>query len=351
MIRQFLLLLGLSSLGRASQNLFATPTNNTYIMIMKDFMEGFFSYYRLPYPTQVLQCYDEKGTMSFFGSLEISYQLGHDILDGNTKSYRSLVDSIEDLHDELNPFLVCQWQTNDWKEFIHKASPEYELPELDSVYIQSMSKLTRLYSEGQLVELSILLEDMQKELLKGDYYKAGYEYAATFTRSHTFLNSSMTQLLKFEAFDMGFIIAMNFGYEDATIKCYAKSTAKPPIEWYHNLAKVVTEADMTDVTNVTAEFFQNTGPELKIRLPIDVEACLDLNPAMQRILDKFGLDPMDSAFSNALIYFSKVSPRPYYNTMTQIWESFDDWDFLNAGLKFGDLISMAMEKYVLTPEK
>ena len=351
MIIKLLLFLCALSLTNAAQSLYVTPTNNTYLSIMKDFMDGFFSYYQLPEPTQVLKCYDNKGTMTFFGFLEMSYQLGHDLLDGNTRSYRSLVDSMEDLNEELNPFLVCQWQTNDWKSFIHKASPNYTLPELDSVYIQSMSKLTRLYSEGQLVELSILLEDMQKALLKGDYHQAGYEYAATFTRSHSFLNDSMTQLLKFEAFDMGFLIAMNFGFEDATIKCYAKSSAKPPIEWYHNLAKAVTEADMSEVTDITKEFFENTGPEQRIQLPIHVEACLDVMPAMQRLLDKFGLDPKDPAFPNALIYYSKVAPRPYYNTMTEIWESFDDWDYLNAGVKFGDLVSRAMEKYTVVPEK
>jgi len=312
---------------------------------MKEFMRGFFTYYRLPFPAQIVSCYNEKGIKAFFDLLEVSYQLGQDLLEGDTELYRSMFETFEDLYEDVTPFYLCQWQTEDWKGFLMHVNPNFTMANQDAIYLQFMSKFMKLYTEGQLVEWSILLDHTQKELLVGDFFKAGFEYASAYNKSGLFLNDTMLEYLKLEAFDMGFIMAMGFSYDDSSIFCYSQETAEPSIEWFYHLAKAITEADIDNITNTTEDFFKSTSSQVKSQLPEHVGVCLASVPGTKKFAEKFALDPQVPVFPYALTYFSKKRPEPYYNSMTYIWEKFDDWDYLNAGIAFGDLLKKVLSDY------
>jgi len=322
-----------------------TSNPAVYSTVMNQFMKGFFENFELPYPTQIINCYNEKGTKLFFDLLEVSYQLGQDLIEGETETYRPMIDSMDDLYDEMTPYLICQWQTQEWKNLLNKLDPNYEIPEKEAFYLQFMSKFIRLHTEGQIVEWSVLLDHTQQELIVGNYFRAGSEYGKAYTRAGFFFNNTMIEYLKFEAFDLGFIMAMDFRYEDSSIFCYTKEDVEPSIEWFYELAKAITEADIDDITNTTEEFFKSSGERIIHQLPEHVGKCLAGIPGTQRFHEKFGLDAQVPVFPYALTHFSKRRPEPYYNSMTYIWEKFDDWDFLNAGLAFGDLLKKVLNDY------
>ena len=312
---------------------------------MKEFMRGFFTYYQLPFPSQIISCYNEKGIKTFFDLLQVSYQLGQDLLEGDTELYRSMIETFEELYEDVTPFYLCQWQTDDWKGFLMQINPNFTISDHEAIYLQFMSKFMKLYTEGQLVEWSILLDHTQKEIKIGDFFKAGFEYASAHNKSGFFLNDTMLEYLKLEAFDMGFIIAMGFAYEDSSIFCYSQDTAEHSIEWFYRLAKTITDADIDNITNTTEDFFKSTSKQVKGQLPDHVEVCLASVPGTKKFQEKFGLDPQVPVFPYALTYFSKKRPEPYYNSMTYIWERFDDWDYLNAGIAFGDLLKRVLSEY------
>jgi hypothetical protein len=312
---------------------------------MEEFLQGFAERLELPPLHQVLACYNEKGTELFFDLLEVTYQLGQDLLDGNSDPYRELVETIDELYEDLTPYSICQWQTNDWKEVLHKINPEYKIPAQDAFYLQFITKFNKLHSEGQVVELSMLLDRTQSELIEGNYKQAGFEYADAYAHSRSFVNESMIEYLKLEAFDMGFMIAMDFSYDDSSISCYTNNSAKPSIELFYQLSKAITESDASNIANTSEMFFKESSERMKGQLSDGIESCLENIPGTKRFAEKFKLDPNVPVFPYALTYFAKKRPEPYYNSMTRIWEMFDDWDFLNAGVTFGDLLKKVLSEY------
>ena len=196
MIFLFTIILGILPLFLNANTPHFTSTPPVYSTVMKQFMKGFFENFELPYPTQIINCYNENGTKLFFDLLEVSYQLGQDLLEGETESYRPMVDSMDDLYDEMTPYLICQWQTQEWKNLLKKLDPNYEIPEKEAFYLQFMSKFIRLHAEGQIVEWSVLLDHTQQELVVGNYFKAGSEYGKAYTRAGFFFNTFNWQPIK-----------------------------------------------------------------------------------------------------------------------------------------------------------
>lgn len=346
---RFILIFGfLCLMSNATDYPIASP-KQSYSLLMREFMHGFFNYYKLPFSDAVVKCFNEKGSNTFIEFFKVSYDLGQSLINGNTTSYRYLTEAFDTLYEELTPHLMCQWETQDWKEVLHIINPGFEIPEPEAVYLNYMSKFQRLLIEGQLVEWSILITDAINELEARNFYQAGYDYAVGFAKTGKFLDSSMLEYLKFEAFDMGFLIAMGFKYEDSSIFCYNKDNVEASIEWFYHLSEAITEADLSDLKSTIEEYFKNSSIELKEHISKDVEVCLESIPGTQRFLKKFGLHPQVPIFPYALIYFSNIMPQSFYNQMTKVWENFDDWDYLNAGLEFGNFLTVVLEKYVKKP--
>ena len=301
------------------------------------FFEGFFDYYNLSRPSQILNCFCDKSASIFFDTLYEKYEVLKDSTERASLQLHIDYAKLSLLYKALESTNACAFLTQDITDLLDALNIKKRDPSKFgmALYLNYQAHYDDLYEAYQP-----LIDNLNAK----NFTEAGRVYGDILNYTVTTIRKEGSSLQAFNGFGNGFSIQLDIDEPSDSLDCYDNDTSSVSLNFIYKLSVAVTDGKFYEAPVNTLNFWEKEGKDILSKLPKDVMDCDSQSNDHQLVSNKLGIDIYTEEFGDLMKRYINNHRLSYYGYLKGIRSSFEDHNFIHAGEAYAELISAIASK-------
>jgi len=294
------------------------------------FWTGAFEEFKLPKPTELIECFGTVSGQIFFRKIRaVNDLLQHSKSQNNFKLHTDFA-QFEVLMHALEHAHNCMFNTHDFERLT------------DSLHIchdpEALKSAKYLYYQANFANLADDYKGIIEEIDNNDFNKAGKLLAVLFKKSVEDFKNQGEDLLAYQAFGNGLSGALGVSLPSDSVGCYNAKNAKLLMDFFRGFSHAVSEGRWYHADHSAVEYWEKEGKALLEQIPNKVWSCDMSSKDSKEISEKIGMDLGSKEFRDKMWDYVNDHNIMFYSYLRSIKMAIDRGDYLHAGASYAHLL-------------
>jgi len=295
-----------------------------------EFWTGVFEDFKLPKPTDLINCFGTVSGQVFFRKMRtINDLLQHSKAHDNLKLHTDYV-QFEVLMQALEHAHTCMVQSHDFERLTDALHISHDIGEI--------KRAKYLYFEAKYASLADDYKGIVEAVDSKDFNKAGKLFGELFRKCVKDYKKQGEDLLAYQAFGNGISGTLGVALPSDSLNCYSSKDAKVLLDFFRGISHAVADGRWYHADKSTLNYWEKEGKALLEKVPSKVWNCDMKSSDSKQISEKVGMDLNSQEFRDKMWTYVNDHNIMFYSYLRTMNSAFEKNDYLHAGATYAHLV-------------